>query len=216
MKSYLNVIVLAIFTVLTGCVGNAPMPDQDGLGLRVSLGAGRARVNGEELSTEQKGRGTGNAYALRVEIHEQVGEDFPNITAGLRGQIGMQDVTADGFGEDGSGVLDVEAESYELHGVLRGYAPVTSWLRPFAEIHGGFGYYTGDLRATGGGLNEPVLANDNDFTGVGGAGLGVELDFAEGASMFFQADYSIRLTELEGIDLRSENLMFFAGGEFRF
>lgn len=221
MKFHSIVIILFTLLLLPACASNSAnlMPDGQ-TGIRVSIGTGQSRVKGEDTNPqpvpgETKATGDGSVHAVRVEVYDRVSEDFPNISVGLRGQASLRDVTAGGFG-DGTGRLDLEAQGYELHGVLRAYEPVTSWLRPFVEIHGGFGYYQGDLTASGSGLTEPVSDSDNTFDPVGGAGLGVEFDLGEKASMFIQGDYSIRLSEMKGLEFDAQDIMVFVGGEVRF
>jgi len=214
-------IVILFTLLLAGCASNSShlMP-KGGTGIRLSVGTGQSHVKGEDTNPqpvpgETKAKGDGNVHAVRLEVFDRPSEDFQNISVGIRGQVSMRDVTADGFG-DGTGRLDLEAQGYEIHGVVRAYEPVTTWLRTFVEVHGGFGYYRGDLTASGSGLTAPVSDSDGSFDPVGGAGLGVEFDLGDKASMFIQGDYSIRLSEMKGLEFDAQDVMVFLGGEVRF
>lgn len=207
--------VTAFILIVTGCT-TSPYDKDYEHGVRLSVGAGQGTVRGEHKESSETARGDGNVYALRLEWNQQPA-DFENVKVGLRGQVGMQDnVQATGFGQGGTGTFDLEAQHAEIHGVVRGYVPITGGIRPFAEVYGGFGYYTGDLTASGGGLATPRHGDDEDFAPVGGAGLGVEFDVGDRGLLFIQGDYSIRLPEMDVLELRAENIMLFAGGEFRF
>ncbi len=207
----LTFVTLAAALLLTSC---DTMKDHT---LRMSGGTGVARVRGEvdTINGTSTERSRGNAHGLRIEISKPV-RDFDGTTAGLRLQATMRDVSEDGFGQGGTGRLDLETVGGEFHGVLRTYFPISDEVRPYGELFGGLSYNQGDLTASGGGLPNPLKDSGKDWTGVGGLGIGVEFDLSSSSSLFIQGDYSMRFSDVDPFRFRLDDVMLWVGGEIRF
>ncbi len=217
-----NIMMIAaavlVLGALFGCSG-VPMPKHDGMVARASVGVGLTHVRGEVdnlISGETESESAeGEMYGIRLELAEHP-KYMNNTSVGLRLQAMVRKVDESGLGAGGTGLLELDTEGVEIHGVLRQYFPISNTVRPFAEIFGGAAYNSGDLTASGGGLSSSIISSDKDWSGVGGLGLGMEFDLSSSASLFFQGDYSIRMGEASPLNLQVQDFTLWVGGELRF
>ncbi len=205
-----GLLVIAVILMLTSC---ASYEKPNGPSTRLSVGAG---ITHAKVEVDGGGSESGRGYTAGIRLEVARKPDYiKNTQVGLRFQGSTRDMSEGGFG-DGTGRIDLDHDSAEMHVTLRHFFPISRSVRFFGEVFGGVAYQDGDVTASGSGLLTPLTGSESDWGPVGGAGLGLEFDLSPSTSLFIQGDYSARLGDASVFDLQLQDWILWGGGEVRF
>lgn len=194
-----TMLLVAGLACLVGCEST------EGWRLRTMAGGGASRLTDEFEGNSSSFSGL--QASVRAEVANPI-DYMKNTEVGLRLIAGVHqfDETEDGV------TVDFDTIDLGLAPVFRGFLDVSSSVRLYGEVFGGYRQVWGDLTVSASGMSETVRGDDGGI--FFGGGIGAEFAISHNSSFLLGAEWSRNRLKDEGetLDLDDFSLLVGMGG----